>query len=190
MRRLCVLILVLLLPCIVMGLWVSPGMTVYSFLYMGGGARAMGTGYVWGIMADSPMAIFWNPAGVCLASPKTLFTSYENQLGLHTINLAYVHSLSNFPLGLGLIGSFPPPIVETNEYGEELGEFYPMWMAPEVAVAYPVYSLGDRIVYAGGGLKLVYENLHTAWSMGVGVDFGVMYRDSICLLYTSPSPRD
>lgn len=140
-----------------------------QFLKLGVGARATGMGNAFGGVSDDSTGIYWNPAGL-------------NQINKQMINLTHadwfedifydwvstVFSTSIGKLGLGIEYLSYGNIMETNDIGDEMGNFKPADLAIIISYA----NVIEDIMF---GLNVKYISMRIKGSAtSAGMDFGVM----------------
>ncbi|MFH1723987.1 MAG: hypothetical protein ABII00_05120 [Elusimicrobiota bacterium] len=85
------------------GAWTgNTGGSTAQFLRIGAGARALAMGEAFGPVAEGPVAIYWNPAGLAQQrEPEIAYTHVEMLRYFHHDHIAYAHPV---PLLRGTVG--------------------------------------------------------------------------------------
>ena len=118
----------------------SVGTSIYQFLRVGVGARAMGMGGALTSVSDDAGSIFWNPAGLSLVQRPEVATNYLNYFtGVDAGGAAFAQPISKMStLGLGVhflrIGGIPTTTAD-NPTGEGLDDFSVNNLAASIAYA-------------------------------------------------------
>jgi hypothetical protein len=141
-------------------------------LYLG--ARTAGIGGAFVAVADEPLGVVWNPAGISQLSQNevTFETSmlYENT-SLNSLSLAFPGS--RFPsFGLTIISLGSGEFEKTNELNENMGSFDQGEMAFLLSASKNI----TRNFYLGANFKVVRQAIDEFNAAGVGVDLGVLYQ--------------
>jgi len=152
------------------------GTAVAQFLEIGVGARAVGMGEAYTVVASDASAAFWNPAGLTDAGARNLFSSYSSwPAGISFAGLAY-------SMKLGQMGTFAVSgiylmtddmEVTTIAQPEGTGEMFNLTNYA-VGLSFARF-LTDR-VSVGVTTKLVHEDYfgygYSTWAL----DLGTVYR--------------
>ncbi|MFC1546593.1 PorV/PorQ family protein, partial [bacterium] len=103
------------------------GTSAGNFLKLGVDTRAIALGGAYTSIADGASAIYWNPAGLdYLGEYREVSIMYT--IWVHDINYQYIlysHPLELGTMGMGIQRVGIGDIIETDEYGNELGTYEP-----------------------------------------------------------------
>ena len=138
------------------------------------GARTAGLGGAFVAVADEPLGIVWNPAGLSQLSQNAVSfeTSflYENT----TINsFSFAVPGRRFPsFGLTVLSLGSGDFEKTNELNESLGSFD----EGEMAFLLSASKNLTRNFYLGANLKVVRQSIDEFNASGVGFDLGLLYQ--------------
>ena len=135
-------------------------------------ARSVGLGGAYVAVADEPMGILWNPAGICRLN--------QNEVQIETVRLfddTSINSLSfavparRLPtFGLTMLALKSGEFQRTNELNEPLGEFSTGDYAFLLTAA---KGLSTRWL-VGANLRVIRQTIEEFSGSGVGVDLGIM----------------
>ncbi|MEO0162766.1 MAG: hypothetical protein ABIL39_01365 [candidate division WOR-3 bacterium] len=111
--------------------------------------------------------IYYNPAGVNLNHKSNYSFSYMNYIG--GTHFGYVGYESG-TLGAGVRYFYSGKIKKTDALGQELGEFSTNFIDLNIGKGFKI----NHILLGAAG-KIVYEQIDSLYSMGLGVDIGVLH---------------
>lgn len=153
----------------------ADGVSVYDFLNIPVGARAIGMGSAFTAVADDPSSVYWNPAGCVTNSDREISLEYNHYIiGIKRGFLAYLHPLSTqSSLGVAMNHLSVGEMTKTNEFGDEIGTFGSSAIA--TSLAYSTIMLDKPMVRIGATLKWIYQSVDEYSSHGVALDFGGLY---------------
>jgi hypothetical protein len=151
----------------------EPGETGLAFLKIGVGARAAGMGEAYVAVAQVPTAMYWNPAGIAVASDIEAHASHNEWISdVRYEYLAAVHGMHGHAVGAQLallhMGDF--------EGRDSNGNFTESFSAYDFMGG---ISYGRRIlkeVEVGITGKFLYEKIESFTAVGFAGDFGARYR--------------
>jgi len=136
-------------------------------------ARTLGLGGAFVAVADDPLGVLWNPAG--------LSTMDQNRLSFETARLFEQTSMNAFSIavpgswlpsiGLSMVSMGTGDFEQTNELNDVLGTFTESDAAYVVTLAKgfsPKFSVGANV-------KVVTQSIESFSAGGVGFDLGAMY---------------
>ncbi|MGQ9664851.1 MAG: PorV/PorQ family protein [bacterium] len=139
-------------------------LTGFEYLLVDPVAERAGMGYA---LYGDGHNIYYNPAGIVLNTGTTYSISYLNYIGgTHFGYLDYESSL----LGTGLRYFYSGKMKKTDALGQELGDFSTNFIDLNIGKG---YTMGNIILGASG--KIVYEQIDTLSSLGIGADIGALY---------------
>jgi hypothetical protein len=137
-------------------------------------ARSMGLGGSFVAVADEPLGVIWNPAG--------LSEMYQNAAHFETVRLFEETSINGFSLGVPgkKFPSFGATVLSlssgeferTNDLNERLGTFNIGEMAFLLSIA---KNLNPKFT-VGANVKLAHQSIVDFSASGVGMDLGFMYK--------------
>jgi hypothetical protein len=156
------------------------GTSVFQFLRIGVGARAMGMGGAFTAVSDDANGIYWNPAGIAMVPIREVATSYLSYFSdVHAGGVALAEPVGpRATLGLAAqflrVGDIPTTTVD-NQTGQGLDPF----SMNDLAIS---AGFGGRVrggLYAGVAGSYLYEGI-TAFdgyaSTAVTATLGALYR--------------
>jgi len=141
-------------------------------LYLG--ARTSGLGGAFTAVADEPLGVIWNPAGMSQMSQNAV--SFETSILYESTTLNSLsftlpgHRLPSFGLTILSLGS--GEFEKTNELNEPMGSFDEGEMAFLLSASKNV----TRNFYLGANFKVVRQAIDEFDATGVGVDLGLLYQ--------------
>ncbi|MBU8920220.1 MAG: PorV/PorQ family protein [Bacteroidales bacterium] len=137
-------------------------------------ARSMGLGGAFTAIADEPIGMVWNPAG--------LTQLYRNEVYLETARLFEGTSITSFSfavpgtrfptLGLSILSLSSGTFEKTNEFNEVTGSFNESNMAFILSASHDLY----QFLSVGGNLKVLRQSMDEFNDTGIGIDLGIMAR--------------
>ena len=148
------------------GGWAGDWLTNYQ------SARAMGLGGSFVSLADEPLGMVWNPAGMTQLSRNEVFLETSRYFEGTSINtFSFALPGTKYPtLGLSILALRSDEFERTNDVNDHLGTFQ------ESETAY-VFSASHNVhakVALGGNLRLVHQSIGEFSATGVGVDLGIL----------------
>lgn len=166
--------IIMLLICISVfihsGLSSSPGL---QFLKTPMGAKAIALGSAFTSIADDPSAVYWNPAGLTQVEGLNIYLT-KNILSLdRTFTFASVTKSEILWFDTLSIGILHAGTMKINQYDEKnnfIKEFSDNNIACYFSVAKKISGLD-----CGTNLKLIYQSMLDESSIGLGLDFGILY---------------
>ena len=172
-----------------------------AFMEDGGGARALALGGAFTAVADDPSAAFWNPAGLSLATERSLLLMHAERFG-GLVDRDYVSYAQ--PVGWALFGgedsgfgvslirlgvddipftSHLEDALDVNDDGivdddELLGLFELRdqieWVSDSEYGLFVSYAERLGSWRLGGSVKLISQNVGEYSSFGIGMDLGLL----------------
>jgi hypothetical protein len=141
-------------------------------LYLG--ARTSGIGGAFVAVADEPLGIIWNPAGMSQLSQNEV--SFETSFLYESTRLnsiSFVLPGRQIPsFGLTILSLGSGDFEKTNELNEQLGSFNEGEMAFLLSASKNI----TRNFYLGANFKVVRQAIDEFDASGVGVDLGALYQ--------------
>ncbi|MFH1428424.1 MAG: PorV/PorQ family protein [Candidatus Margulisiibacteriota bacterium] len=153
-----------------------------SFLYVPIGAREAALGGAGVALADTPVAAYWNPAGIALLKRqgahsmfytdpfdnKYLFANYVTPVGAGAIGISFFNLRTDDILNVPVLVPTPD-----NPYPRPYsdGTFTD-------SASYWMFTYGrmiERNLYAGLSLKMLSHQLYNRSASGTGIDMGLLY---------------
>jgi len=149
------------------------GSTGLSFLKVGVGARALGMGEAYSAIAADPSAMYYNPAGLSLASNSQLMLMHKEWIeGTKTEYIAANSSFGNVTLGISANATSVNDIELRTIPGPPLSTFDARNSALGLSAAYAV----DTSLSIGATVKYLYEKILIYDAAGLAFDLGALYR--------------
>ena len=150
------------------GGWAGDWLTSYR------SARAMGLGGSFVSLADEPMGMVWNPAGLTqLERNEVVLETSRYFEGTSLTTLGITVPGRRYPtLGLAILALRSDEFRRTNDVNDDLGTF------TEGETAYVLsasHNLHPRLA-VGGNLRLVHQSIDEFSATGLGFDLGVLAR--------------
>ncbi|MBI5210884.1 MAG: hypothetical protein HY927_13015 [Elusimicrobia bacterium] len=130
-----------------------------QFLQIGAGARALGMGEAYGAVAEGPEAIYWNPAGLALASaPVFSYTRTEFARFMHHDFAAYAHPVAPIKgtLGVSLTYLSQESMTLLSNANADVGKFTPHS---------EVLSVGYATKFEAGEIKSMKDYFGESWNV-------------------------
>jgi outer membrane protein OmpA-like peptidoglycan-associated protein len=149
------------------------GTTAFPILRQGFGPRPSALGESFVALSDDATASWWNPAGLGAIEQNFIYFSHQEWF-LDTRD-EYVSGVVHTPYGTfspAFIYSGIEDVEAWTEDEEQLTSF-----STSTAIIHLAYggSITENL-FLGGGLKGIYDNLHTVTATGGCIDIGVLYR--------------
>ena len=137
-------------------------------------ARSIGLGGAFVAIADDPLGVVWNPAGLSQSLQNELHFETARYFEDTSINsLSFVMPAQRLPsLGFTMLSLSSGDFERTNEINESLGTFKQSDMAFLISAS---RSLSPRLSL-GANLKIVRQEVESFSATGVGADVGGFYR--------------
>ena len=150
------------------GGWAGDWLTNYQ------SARAMGLGGSFVSLADEPLGMVWNPAGMTQLGRNEVFLETSRYFEGTSINtFSFAVPGTKYPtLGLSILALRSDEFQRTNDVNDDLGTF------PEGETAYVLsasYDLHPKVA-AGANLRVVHQSIDDFKATGMGLDLGIMAR--------------
>ncbi len=155
------------------------GTTAAPFLGIGVGARAVGMGNAYVALAEDPVALYWNPAGV--VQMRTSGVEFSNSTWFVDSRFQHVAAVLNTGnighLGISIMAlNYGEIEVTTIDNPEGTGEqFSPLDLAVGLSYA---RALTDRFS-AGLTVKYIQQSVWNESATGMALDMGVFYRSDV-----------
>ncbi len=150
------------------GGWPGDWLTSYK------SARAMGLGGSFTSLADEPLGMIWNPAGMTQLSRNEVFletSRYFEGTSINTISFAVPGT--KFPsLGLAILSLSSDDFQKTNHLNEDIGTFREGETAYVLSASHNVHNQ----ISVGANLRLVHQSIDEFSATGVGFDLGILAR--------------
>ncbi len=157
----------------------AAGTSVYDFLNIPSGARAVGMGTAFTALANDPGGIWWNPAGGVNNGTREVSLEYNPYFaGMKKGSVGYLNPLGTrncFAAGVTYLSV--GEMIKTNREGDEMGTFSPLYMA--TSVGYSVAVIDEPAIMIGAAVKGIYESIDEYTSYGAAIDFGALYKPGI-----------
>jgi len=148
------------------GGWAGDWLTNYR------SARAMGLGGSFVSLADEPLGMMWNPAGMTQLGRNEVFletSRYFEGTAINTFSFAVPGS--KYPtLGLSILALRSDEFQKTSDVNDDLGTFREGETAYVLSVS---HNLHPRISL-GGNLRVVHQSLDEFSATGAGLDLGLL----------------
>lgn len=152
------------------GGWAGDWLTNYK------SARAMGLGGSFVGLADEPLGMMWNPAGMTQLSRNEIFletNQYFEGTAINTLSFA-VPGVKYPTFGLSVLALRSDEFQRTNDVNDDLGTFREGETAYLLSVSHSIASG----ISLGGNLRIVHQSLDEFSATGVGLDLGLLARVS------------
>ncbi len=137
-------------------------------------ARAIGLGGAFTAVADQPLGMLWNPAGMTQLEMNEVFLESTRLFEDTTVNgLSFVAPGSRYPtLGVSILALRSGEFQKTSTTNDDLGDFR------EKETAFVLSASHDLASYLslGGNLRVVRQSIDDFSSSGFGFDLGAMAR--------------
>lgn len=148
------------------GGWAGDWLTNYQ------SARAMGLGGSFTGLADEPLGMVWNPAGLTQLGRNELFLETSRYFQGTSINtFSFAVPGTRFPtLGLSILDLRSDDFQRTSEVNDDLGTFREGETAYVLSAS---HSLHPR-VSVGANLRVVHQSVEEFSATGMGLDLGVL----------------
>ncbi len=148
------------------GGWAGDWLTNYQ------SARAMGLGGSFTGLADEPLGMVWNPAGMTQLSRNEVFLETSRYFEGTSINtLSFAVPGSKYPtLGLSILNLRSDEFQRTNEVNHDMGTFREGETAYVLSASHHVHPR----VAIGGNLRVVHQSIDEFSATGMGLDLGLM----------------
>jgi hypothetical protein len=148
------------------GGWAGDWLTNYR------SARAMGLGGSFTGLADEPLGMVWNPAGMTQLSRNEVFletSRYFEGTNLNTFSFALPGT--RYPtLGLSILALRSDDFQKTDDVNTDLGTFQEGETAYVLSASHNLHPK----VSLGANLRVVHQTLDEFSATGMGLDLGVM----------------
>lgn len=148
------------------GGWAGDWLTNYK------SARAMGLGGSFVGLADEPLGMMWNPAGMTQLSQNQIFletNQYFEGTAINTLSFA-VPGVKYPTVGFSILNLRSDEFQRTNDVNDDLGTFRDGETAYLLSVSHNIASRFSL----GGNLRIVHQSLDEFSATGVGLDLGFM----------------
>lgn len=151
--------------------------TGFSFLDLPAGARIAALGGAGAALAEGPVALFWNPAGLAPEEPaagsrgQAMFDHHESVQEFRQELVGAVLQNGGDGMGLGLNAHYTQAIEERDPLGNLLGTFG----ATDLAVAFGLAKTAAPGLRLGGALQWTHEVLAGSAASALGLSAGGMY---------------
>jgi hypothetical protein len=148
------------------GGWAGDWLTNYQ------SARAMGLGGSFTGLADEPLGMVWNPAGMTQLSRNELFLETSRYFEGTSINtLSFALPGTRYPtLGLSILALRSDDFQRTNDINQDLGTFTEGETAYVLSASHNLHPM----VSVGGNLRFVHQSIDEFSASGMGLDLGVL----------------
>lgn len=159
------------------------GTSVFQFLKIGVGARAMGMGGAFTAVADDPHAAYWNPAGLGLPRfPEGSATYMSYFSGVDAGSAAFVQPVGAAG-GIALLASFlRVGGLQTTTTQDRTGEGYGTFSASDLALTAAVGGRVRTRLHAGLAVSFVYEGISALGGFSTTASaftLGLLYRTGL-----------
>ena len=168
---------ILIVVCLVLGASSAQADNTLAYLDNGMGARALGMGNAFVSVADDPLAVYWNPAGLASQHFSRIKFSYQNDI----FNYNNIQIFANLPSPLGKFGlgfvsnqtsallNVPTPNNEA-ERPASIGALNDLCMSTFLSYG----TVVRQGLMLGGTAKVLYRQLASASAVGLAFDGGVL----------------
>ncbi len=144
-----------------------------AFMRLGVGPRALALGGAWTAQANSPSALYWNPAGLArLHKPMMMFAVNKLDLGRQQNFISAVLRTSSGAFSLGWLG-FSITGIEARAGNTTEADYTFANSENAVFISY-AQRLG-RYFSVGANLKLYYHTLNKQQGVGRGFDVAALF---------------
>jgi hypothetical protein len=191
-----------LLWCITLLFPAGAGATKYAgeFMFVGGGARALGMGGAFAAVAGDASTIFWNPAGVSGLEGRQALAMHSERFGqlvnynfaayMQPTNLLGADREAGFGFALQHLGIDDIPVTKDLPFtdvdgdgvweplqGDELDTSNVPLESDNSLALLSTFAMNTQYGRIGGTLKLIYTNSIAGYSStGIGIDLGYLFR--------------
>lgn len=137
-------------------------------------ARSLGLGSAYVAMADDPLGVLWNPAGLSYMNQNQLRFENARLFGESQLNsLGFAAPGSRWPsLGIAMVSLGSGDFQQTNDMNDELGTF----KEGETAWLLTASKAFTPKIAIGANFKLVQQTVESFKAGGFGVDLGALYQ--------------
>ncbi|MBU8870576.1 MAG: PorV/PorQ family protein [Gemmatimonadales bacterium] len=137
-------------------------------------ARSMGLGGAFTAVADQPLGMLWNPAGMTQLGMNEVFVESTRLFEDTTVNgLSFVAPGTRFPtLGFSVLALRSGAFQKTNGVNDDFGSFQEKETAFLFSASHDVASF----LSVGGNLRVIRQSIDEWSSSGFGFDLGAMAR--------------
>jgi hypothetical protein len=154
------------------------GTTAAGFLKLGVGARAVAMGEAYSAVTDDAGSLYWNPAGLARVEKSSVLLMHTAYINSSFFDYgAYAQNLGNGwgTMGLSVQYFSAGQIMETDEFGTDLGNFTPQDAAVSFGYAYTAGPDEGWASGFSGGLAVKYiRSSILATAQTSAVDFGIL----------------
>ena len=136
-------------------------------------ARTLGLGGAYVGLADDPLGVLWNPAGLSVMDQNEVRVEHGRMFGEATLNAAgFAVPGSRLPsLGVTILSLRSGDIQRTNDMNDDLGTFNDA----ETAYLLTASRAFSPRLAIGANVKVVQQSVEDFSASGMGVDLGVTY---------------
>jgi flagellar hook capping protein FlgD len=137
-------------------------------------ARSLGLGSAYVAMADDPLGVLWNPAGLSYMNQNQLRFENARLFGESQLNsLGFAVPGSRWPsLGIAMVSLGSGDFQQTNDMNDDLGTF----KEGETAWLLTASKAFTPKIAVGANFKLVQQTVESFKAGGFGVDLGALYQ--------------
>lgn len=157
---------------------------------LGAGARSLGMGSAFVALSNDATALYWNPAGLAMPTPREMQLQHAEQFG-GSVNhdlLMFKQPLTKGGLGFGLtrLGVDNIALTTLEDPTQPLGPNNRPIITQTVGTTDYTFQLAyartiRNSLHLGTTLKLVRRNLAVGTGSGFGIDLGILYVPSPAL---------
>ena len=137
-------------------------------------ARAIGLGGAFTAVADQPLGMLWNPAGMTQLDMNEVFLEQTRLFEDTTVNgLSFVAPGTRYPtVGLTILAFRSGDFQKTNSLNDNVGEFQDKETAFVLSASHDL----ARFLSVGTNLRVVRQSIDDFSASGFGFDIGAMAR--------------
>jgi hypothetical protein len=184
MKRLCLILLAIVITGVCAKEPTASGETAMAFLKLGQGARVCGMGEAFVGLADDLNAIYWNPAGLFQIEDRCATFMYLAPFRVEELkDMGYGYLATSFPTSKGVVGLS----IAYYDYGEEdkyevkgpsanpQPDYQGTWDAADFAATAALAGRLQKRLLIGGSVKFIRGRIDDETANGVACDIGVLY---------------
>lgn len=149
------------------------GTSVFSFLKINAGARAVGMGGAFTGLADDENSLYYNPAGIATMERDGIILGYHNYFaGLQSGTVGAIRIYGKHHIGAYINYLNYGTFVQTDNLGNIEGEFG----GGDLLFGLTYARRYNDYLFFGMTGKIIYEKIQDYSATGLAIDLGVKYR--------------